>query len=217
MGAAVLDTAYDPLGACWARLAGALDAPPAAVEKWRRRVARAYSNPLRAYHTLDHISFIAAEIERRAEIIKEPERLDAAALFHDVIYRGWRKDNEAKSAAVADEALADLGAPGEFIPRVHRLILWTAGHEAPLEADRDDRLFLDMDLAILGAPADVYDAYARGVRREYFFVPPGRYRQGRGGFLRMMLARPRIFNTDAYEFERGGQARQNMTRELKGL
>ncbi|MGD2132078.1 MAG: hypothetical protein PVI23_04750 [Maricaulaceae bacterium] len=202
---------------CWDRLREALRAPPGAVAAWRRRVARAYATPWRAYHTLAHVAFLAAEIERHAAEIGEPARLIAAALFHDYVYRSWRKDNEARSADIASDALADLGAPGEFIPRVHRLILWTAGHEAPLEADREDQLFLDMDLAVLGAPVEIYDLYATRVRREFFWAPPHRYRAGRRAFLKTMLARPRVFNTDVYEFERGGQARENITRELATL
>lgn len=201
----------------WRQLTEELGAPAKVAASWGRRLAWAYSNPLRAYHSSDHVLFLLSEIDRHTNAIEDPVRLKLTAFFHDFIYRTWRKDNEARSADAASTALASLGAQHVLIDRVHRLIVWTADHSAPPEADGDDVLFLDMDLAVLGAEPDVYDRYARGVRREYFMAPPHLYRRGRGAFLAEMRQRPRLFNTGTYENERGELARANMSRELEQL
>jgi predicted metal-dependent HD superfamily phosphohydrolase len=205
------------LRARWRALSAALDAPHEPARGWERRLLRAYAGPLRAYHATPHILFLLAEIDRHAARIEDPLRLRLAAFFHDFFYRTWRRDNERRSADAASAALSAFGADPQLRARVHRLILWTAGHEPPAEADADDRLFLDMDLAVLGFPPAAYDRYARQVRREYFWVAPRAYRQGRSAFLAAMAARPRTFNTDAYEGELGEQARANMRRELERL
>ncbi len=203
----------------WRRLADEIDAQARPARAWEGRLLRAYGSPLRAYHTGAHVLFLLGEIERHLGRIGDPARLRLAAFFHDFVYRTWRRDNEAASARAASAALTAFGAPAALEERVHQLILRTAGHAAPAEAeaDGDDALFLDMDLAVLGAPAEAYDRYARQVRREHFWVRPSLYRRGRSAFLEAMATRPRIFNTDVYESERGAQARANMARELAGL
>lgn len=205
------------LDTAWSAICETLGAPPGPARKWGGRLKRAYAGPLRAYHTTGHIAFLLAEIDRRRDLIGEPLRLRLAAFFHDFIYRTWRKDNEARSADAAGIALAQLGAPEALADRVRRLILWTAGHAPLAEADQDDLLFLDMDLSILGAAPEVYQTYARGVRREYFHVPERLYRSGRSAFLEVMIARPRLFNTDLYEAELGVRAKANMVREVEAL
>jgi predicted metal-dependent HD superfamily phosphohydrolase len=205
------------LAGAWKRLTDELAAPKRPARAWGGRLLRAYTSPLRAYHTAAHIRFLLGEIDRRRDAIADHVRLRLAAFFHDFIYRTWRRDNEAKSAEAAATALAAFAASSTLRTRVPKLILSTAGHAPPDEADADDLLFLDMDLSILGAPAVTYDRYARQVRREYFWVSPKAYRNGRGAFLRAMTARRRVFNTNVYEREMGAQARENMARELAGL
>lgn len=201
----------------WTAAARRLEAPRTVTETVGAKLARAYASPLRAYHTKAHILFLINEIRRHDAAITDPDRLVFAAFFHDAIYRPWRDDNEARSAAFASLALPDLRASEALTWSVRRLIVWTADHVAPEEADADDLLFLDMDMAILGAPAAEYEAYATAIRREYWFAPPKRYRTGRAAFLTGVLERERVFRTEAYEAERGRQARENMTRERDRL
>ena len=92
------------------------------------------------------------------------------------------------------------------------MILATATHELPrfddAAATRDASLFLDMDLSILGAAPDAFDAYERAVRREYGWVEEPMWRAGCAAVLTGFLARPRIFHTDEFRqpFRASGQA-----------
>lgn len=181
----------------------------------RALIAR-HDRPWRRYHALGHLDFLSGEIERHRDRIAEPARLILAAWFHDAIYNTLRKDNEARSADLAARTLPGLGASETLTARVCALIQATADH-ASGGADADDALFLDMDCAILGAPAQTYDRYARQIRFEYGWAPSGLYRRGRRAFLSAQLARERLFHTGAYEDAFGGQARANLARELAAL
>jgi predicted metal-dependent HD superfamily phosphohydrolase len=99
---------------------------------------------------------------------------------------------------------------------VSTLVLKTKDH-AKGAASPDEALFLDMDIAIFGAPRADYGAYAKGVREEYSAVPDAAFAAGRSAFLQSWLARERLFRTEVYHAELDRAARANMTWELEKL
>jgi predicted metal-dependent HD superfamily phosphohydrolase len=139
-------------------------------------------------------------------------------LYHDAIYVPGRRDNEAASAALAVEAIArwlpdhDLDAR-----RVTALVEATARH-GNLHADEVDReaaLFLDCDMAILGAAPDRFDAYDRGIAREYRGRTPGwLFNFNRRRFLKSLLEAPRIFLSNFFHERLDAAARANLRRAL---
>ena len=171
---------------------------------------------LRRYHGLGHLTFLFQEIEAHAELIRDLPRLTYAAWFHDAIYKSWRKDNEVRSADWAQSALVDMGADAHLAQRVQTLILATADHASGGQDD-DDALFLDMDCAILGAPAEPYDRYVRQVRQEYVWAPGGAFRKGRLAFVNAQLDRSALFHTEPYRQRFEAQARANLERERAAL
>lgn len=199
----------------WDNLAERLGAERAVSDRIGETLVEAYSGPDRHYHGLKHLDFLFGEIERHADRIDDRARLELAAWFHDWIHDTQRSDNEERSAETAVKMLAEMGVPAELSNRVADLIRMTRAHTS--SGDGDDDLFLDMDFAILGAPADVYDRYTEQVRTEYGWVPDALFNAGRSEFLRSVLARPRIFLTDIYEAEFGVQARENIAREIERL
>ena len=74
-------------------------------------------------------------------------------------------------------ALARPGRAGGAGP-LRELIMATC-HQAP-PGDADAALVVDIDLAILAAPAPVYARYEADVRAEYAWVPEPLFRAGRG-------------------------------------
>ena len=80
-------------------------------------------------------------------------------------YDSHRSDNEDASARLAAAALAQLGVPGQTVHDVTELILATRHRAVP--SDPDSALLVDIDLAILGQAADVFDAYEEAIRVEY--------------------------------------------------
>jgi predicted metal-dependent HD superfamily phosphohydrolase len=178
---------------------------------------RCYAEPGRAYHTLAHIRDCLRQFDLVRPLAGHPHRVECALWFHDVIYDPGRSDSEERSARWAVRALRQAGAPDPVPARVEALILATKHHAPPASPDPDAALVVDIDLAILGRPPAEFDAYEAAIRREYAALPEEDYRRGRAEFVRDLLARPRIYQTD-YFFERyEAQARRNLVRSLERL
>jgi len=59
----------------------------------------------------------------------------------------------------------------------------------------DEAYFADLDLAILGAPAERYRRYADDIRREYHQFDDASYANGRAGALRHLAGVTPVFAT----------------------
>ncbi|MET3595682.1 putative metal-dependent HD superfamily phosphohydrolase [Mesorhizobium shonense] len=174
----------------------------------------------RHYHSIVHIEAMLALAGEYRRLLHDPEAVKAAIWFHDAIYDSRAKDNEAKSADLAKKKLAGRASP-DRIARIAAMIDATATHQLPQfgneKATSDAALFLDMDLAILGAEPGVFDAYEKAVRREYGWVEEPMWRAGRAAVLKSFLARPHIFHTAEFRQRFEPRARQNLERSLAAL
>lgn len=180
----------------------------------------AYATPPRAYHGYAHVRAVLAHCQAVAEGPGwvHPREVQLAALYHDAIYEAGRNDNEARSAALA-RAQVERWLPGAGVDmaRVEQLILLTARHGTLAAADVDPEaaLFLDCDMAILGAPPEVFDAYDRGISEEYAGHVPGfLFRLNRRRFLKHLLRSPRIFLSAFFHQRLDAPARANLRRRL---
>ncbi len=200
----------------WRADCAALGASEAAAERWRGTVERAHSEPHRRYHTLEHLREVFDALDDVRDKLSDQSKAAMAGWFHDVIYDTARGDNERESARLARQALVELNADPAFAAQVGRLIEATADHASPV-ANLDDALFLDADMAILGAPPERYDRYAHDIRTEYGQYDDATYAFGRGDFLQRQLARTRLYHTDFFESRCAERARENMARELERL
>ena len=153
--------------------------------------------------------------------LADPEAVEAAIWFHDAIYDSKAKDNEAQSAALAEKKGSRAAPIRSASSRIAAMIVATATHQLPpfddATAIRDASLFLDMDLSILGAAPDAFDAYEHAVRREYGWVEEPMWRAGRSAVLKNFLARPHIFHTEEFRQRFEPQAQANMARSLEAL
>ena len=180
-------------------------------ERWKLRVKAAYSEPHRHYHTLAHLENMFAEGARFAPM--EPA-VEWAIWFHDFVYDPRSATNEEDSAQVASVALAEMGEAAAVIDRTVELILATKhGAASAIESD-DARLLVSLDLAILAASPERYDAYVGQVRAEYAHVPDEQFRAGRAAFMRKFLEQAVIFPHPAFQ-DYEARARANITRELR--
>jgi predicted metal-dependent HD superfamily phosphohydrolase len=178
---------------------------------------RAYEQPPRAYHHFGHVLEVLSHFSRVPEW-HDRQAVALAILFHDAVYEAGRSDNEARSAELAATLLT--GTPFErSIARVQHLVRLTARHGslAPSDVDHDEALFLDCDMAILGADSNVYDAYERAIAEEYAHIPTVAYRAGRTRFLQKLLAKPCIYLSPFFTVEREALARANIKRALSQL
>ena len=183
-----------------------------------------YAEPHRYYHTSTHVMMVVRWVHDVAAMSAQqptPE-LVAAALYHDAVYQPRVDDNEANSAALATADLTEVGWSQPRCHAVEAMIMATAGHVLSGRSSVSDEgdqtaILVDADLAILGAEPLAYQAYANGVRAEYYFVDDDRWRSGRSRVLRQFLDRPRIYLSDYLHHELEHRARANLEAELVTL
>lgn len=196
--------------------AAPLDVPAA---QWAA-LEEAYASPPRAYHNLDHVHGVlrhfAAVVAGPGWI--QPREVYLAVLYHDAIHEAGRGDNEARSAELAKAHIARwLPEAGIDAGRVADLIRLTArhGHLTPADVDHEAALFLDCDMAILGAGVDVFEAYDRNIEIEYRDkMPAWVYRLNRRRFLKALLEKERIFLSDFFHARLDAMARINLRRAV---
>ena len=189
-------------------------------EALKSELAALYSAEDRHYHGLAHIQAMLALAEEYRGLLDDPEAVEAAIWFHDAIYDSRAKDNEAKSAELAEKRLSGRIDPHR-LARIAAMINATATHQLPplrdSDAVNDAALLLDMDLAILGAEPAAFDAYEKAVRLEYGWVKEPMWRAGRASVLQNFLARPHIFYTQSFRDRFEARARKNLERSLASL
>lgn len=176
----------------------------------------AYQTPPRAYHNLTHIAYCLNAAAPFLTHTNDPLAVQLALWYHDAIYDPKAQHNEERSAALARAALQKASVPSPFIAETERLILLTQSHKTTPD-DSNGALVLDADLAILGAAADEYQAYAAAIREEYAWVPEAIYRRERGRVLQQFLQRDAIYLTTPLRKKRETQARANLQQELLAL
>ncbi|TPJ48406.1 hypothetical protein [Mesorhizobium sp. B2-7-1] len=183
-------------------------------------LAALYQAADRHYHSLAHIEAMLALASEYRRLLDDPQAVEAAIWFHDAIYDSRAKDNEAKSAELAEKSLAGRVDPHR-LARIAALINATATHQLPPFRDahalNDAALLLDMDLAILGAEPAAFDAYEKAVRLEYGWVEEPMWRAGRSAVLQNFLARQHIFYTTEFRDRFEARARENLNRSLQAL
>lgn len=179
------------------------------------RLAAAYAEPHRAYHTERHIGECLALFDEVRGLSAEPFEVECALWFHDAIYQPMSSDNESRSADWAGEFLQSHGASPMRIERVRRHVLATR-HVKSLQVD-DSGLVVDIDLAILGSAPERYEEFERDVRREYRWVPMIVYRRKRAEILMSFLDRSRIYHFEPLADRFEAAARRNIAGAVRTL
>ena len=179
------------------------------------RLAGAYAEPARAYHTARHIQECLEQLDRSRQMAGRPDEVEAALWFHDAVYLPGQADNELRSADLARTALAQAGVPPIVANRVGSLVLATRHLAAAQEPDA--ALVCDIDLSVLGRPPDLFHRFEQQIRREYAAVPERMYRSARSRILRELLERPAIYQTVHFREQYEAQARANLARLLEEL
>ena len=179
------------------------------------RVIRGWLSWGRRYHTLEHLEACLKEFDRVRDLEVNAGEVELALWFHDVVYRTWTSNNEARSALLAAEIMGRGGAESVAVERVIAAILATR-HQGK-EPNGDAALVVDIDLSILGTPEEVYREFERKVRREYWWVPRRRYVTGRCAILESFLKRASIYRYPEFQRRYEAVARLNLTAAIARL
>ena len=174
-----------------------------------------YAEPHRQYHTLQHLEACLQHFEAVRHTATHPAEIELALWFHDAVYDVPGAGNETQSADWARDVLQAAGASTGVAARVHALIMATCHSTRPQTPDQE--ILLDVDLAILGAPTALFDAYETQIRAEYASLPEAAFRKGRRHILEEFLARGPIFHTPYFSSRYEVQARANLRRSVGQL
>lgn len=171
-----------------------------------------YSEEGRFYHKFTHIEQCLAEFEPLRSIPENPDAVELAVWFHDLLYDTTRTDNEERSAKVAVEVLNDWGINNGLSKKVTELILLTKHTTMP--QTKDGKTLIDCDLAILGVDPKKFGQYEQDVRKEYAWVPDRAYHAKRTEILQRILEKERIYSTEQMQEKYEKQARKNLTMSI---
>lgn len=191
------------------------DAASPLVRAWGQRFIEAYAEPHRRYHDQRHLLAVLARLESWRDRADDYPALLLTAFAHDAVYRARPGADERESAELALQCCAEFGVDQKRADTIAGWIGATAG-QAP-QTGNDGALFLDADLEILAAPAERYDAYAKGVREEFIAVPEPLFRAGRSQVLKSFLSREAIYRHPLTPPDWERRARENLAREIAAL
>jgi len=176
-------------------------------------VRRRYEEPHRYYHGLAHIAFCLEQMDLIIDRVREPDIVELAAWFHDVVYEPGSPENEADSAAMFRRLATDIDSARA--DRVADLILDTMHRQQP--DDGDARYLVDVDLASLGQPWPRFRRDGDALRREQPQVADADYFRAQRAFLGQLLARRHLYSTPFFRARYETVARQNIERCLQQL
>ncbi len=176
-----------------------------------------YSEPQRYYHNIKHIKQCLVELDSIKHLMQEPNLVELAVWYHDVIYYPKAKDNEDKSAQLAYDTCLEAKLSESIATRVKELVLYTKHHSSEEINDMDAKYLMDIDLAILGKSQLEFDTYEKNIRKEYSHFSEEEYRKGRKIVLQKFLNRTHIYSTDFFRNKYELQARENLQRSIDAL
>ena len=185
----------------------------ATANKYWNKIKSRYSEKNRHYHTLQHLESVIYHLYSVKDEINDMDTVLFSAFYHDVVYSNIWKDNEEKSALLAQSTLRDINYPEELIELCTEQILATKTHT--ISQSNDANIFVDADLAILGTNWEEYYNYTINIRKEYSIYPDLIYKPGRIKVLKSFLEQPNIFKTLHFQniFEKN--ARENIEKEIE--
>ncbi len=185
------------------------------VERCWDELIKHYTHKKRHYHNLIHINELINELKPLKPTINDWTTLMMSVFYHDVIYKVTKRDNEEKSAVLAQQRLTELNFTREIAEKCHDQIIATKTHQMTGDCDTD--MFTDADLAILGRDLAVYKEYCKQIRNEYSIYPDLMYNPARKKALLHFLEMDRIYTTDFFYARYENQARKNLHHEISTL
>jgi|KBSSwiStaDraftv2_1062776.scaffolds.fasta_scaffold298165_2 predicted metal-dependent HD superfamily phosphohydrolase len=198
----------------WTGLSPQLGSDFDSAAAWER-LKKAYLEPHRRYHTLQHLEHCLREFGAARHLAQEPLCAELALWFHDVCYDTQAGDNEEQSARLAESYLLKASLSEAQRRRVAELILETK-HAAPPTLP-DGELVVDADLSILGQDATRYAEFEEQVRAEYRWVPGFLFRRKRKAILQSFVERAYIYRTEYFRERYEESARRNLAWALRRL
>jgi len=195
----------------------------AAIEKMftQTDLLHRYYEPWRHYHRDEHIIACLQDLFAVHMSLSPTNRIRVflALTIHDSVYDPQNANNEERSAEYGYYLLSAHHVLRTVADDVSSLVLSSKDHILPQreELHTAAKIFLDCDLAILGASSKIYQEYAKNIRREYHWYSSSDYAQGRAEIMQDFLDREKIYLTKYFCAKYEVRARNNIAREISQL
>lgn len=170
----------------------------------------AYNEPQRVYHNLEHIKSCLAIFDQVPHLLKNPDTVELAIWFHDIIYKLGDSDNEQLSANLF-MSLTDGLFQDDFREAVYQHIMATC-HTCTDITNNDTQLMVDIDLSSFGLPWPEFLRDSKRVRQEMPHISDTDYYQKQMVFQQGLLSRPYFFYSDYFREHSEAQARSNLAK-----
>jgi len=174
-----------------------------------------YNEPHRQYHNEQHIDAVLSALDKTRELAINPLAVELALWFHDAVYKIYSKTNEIDSAKWASDFVLNNNEDKNLSETVYSLIIATQ-HNSSLQHS-DEKLIVDIDLAILGASEADYDEFERSIRKEYRLIPWPVYKRKRIGILKSFLDRKNVYSHEFFIDAFETNARINLGNAIENL
>jgi predicted metal-dependent HD superfamily phosphohydrolase len=171
-----------------------------------------YSEPSRYYHNISHLIGSIQSFKQHWNLAENPEVLELAIWFHDVVYDINGYDNEFESYMFFKYNV-------EFNQNIEDQIYYLieATRHDKIETNKDCQLLCDIDLVTLGAYPVLFDAYCQKIRLEYSHIPKEQYNQERIKILDKFLEKPYIYYNKLFRDRFEYNAQTNIKNERRRL
>lgn len=179
-----------------------------------RDLFRRYAETKRFYHTIDHIDYCLEVYDKVRDHCLNPDAVELAIWFHDVIYDFPVEDNERLSAEYFLEVSRGR-LPESLRQMVFDQVIVTDHRSLP--SDPDQKILIDIDLSSFGRHWDQFVYDGLNVRKEMDYLSDDEFYSRQIMFMKSLLARQHFYATDWFRRHFESTARENLNRYLESL
>lgn len=175
-----------------------------------------YEEKHRHYHGIDHIVHLLLTFDLMRKHAKDPDIVELAIFYHDVVYMPGSRLNEEMSALMLERHAQLLLIPYSATAIAGEYVYRTKEHCGDAEANPDLCLFLDLDLIRLAADPAEFKRDTANIRKEFKKYSDNEFYFGRTKWVRSMLPpeREHVFNTSLMQKRYEARAQANLKQEL---
>ena len=203
-----MDIYLDQFKSYWLRFSSQLSMDQELSQTLLNMLITAYTEPQRAYHSVQHIAECLAHFQNIQSSLNDPIAVETAIWFHDVVYDPKAFDNELQSAELM-KSVCDPFLSEQQIEKVYKWIIATQKHQP--SDDHDLNSLLDIDLAILGSNAERFAEYQQQIQFEYAWVESDVYKVKRKQVLQQFEQMNPIYQTRWFRYHYEKQAKISLS------
>jgi len=173
-----------------------------------------YSERTRFYHSRAHLEHCLAQFDQARSVIPDPDAVEIALWFHDVIYDPFACDNELRSADLFMQGLGRQIDP-DRAELIYMLIMATV-HDRP-PGTTNAGFIVDIDLSSFALPWEEFEADSTAIRCEYGHLSDEEFYGKQYRFLSTLASRKSLYSTPFFRQRSERLARKNLERRLEAL